>query len=238
MADRDNDYGLFVGDLAGDVNDITLLTLFSSRYASTKSAKVIYDQHTGQSRGYGFVRFSDERERTRALSEMTGVHCGSRAIRVSTITKKATATENVASPLQHVQLLHSLSLAHQAMMHPLVLANVSLATRAMYPSEYYAQQQQQQQQQPQAQPQPSQQPQQQQPQQLAYSSVNTSQSTNPAPSETHAEQDLTYFDDTCINTSNAEFIAKTRFIPFATPFLWRSPVRPPFDGPDATLTQS
>lgn len=38
--------------------------------------------------GYGFVRFTDESEQMRALHEMQGVYCGSRAIRISMATPK------------------------------------------------------------------------------------------------------------------------------------------------------
>ena len=46
------------------------------------------DAMTGQSRGYGFVRFSDEADMQRALVEMQGVYCGNRPMRISTATPK------------------------------------------------------------------------------------------------------------------------------------------------------
>jgi RNA recognition motif-containing protein len=46
------------------------------------------DAMTGQSRGYGFVRFSDESDQQRALVEMQGVYCGNRPMRISTATPK------------------------------------------------------------------------------------------------------------------------------------------------------
>jgi hypothetical protein len=46
------------------------------------------DAMTGQSRGYGFVRFSDEQDQQRALVEMQGVYCGNRPMRISTATPK------------------------------------------------------------------------------------------------------------------------------------------------------
>ena len=46
------------------------------------------DPLSGQSRGYGFVRFSDEGDQQRALSEMQGVYCGNRPMRISTATPK------------------------------------------------------------------------------------------------------------------------------------------------------
>ena len=46
------------------------------------------DAMTGQSRGYGFVRFGDEADQQRALVEMQGVYCGNRPMRISTATPK------------------------------------------------------------------------------------------------------------------------------------------------------
>lgn len=46
------------------------------------------DPISGMSRGYGFVRFSDEGDQQRALSEMQGVYCGNRPMRISTATPK------------------------------------------------------------------------------------------------------------------------------------------------------
>ncbi|OIW30026.1 hypothetical protein CONLIGDRAFT_669787 [Coniochaeta ligniaria NRRL 30616] len=47
------------------------------------------DAVTGQSRGYGFVRFSDETDQQRALVEMLGLFCGNRPMRISTATPKS-----------------------------------------------------------------------------------------------------------------------------------------------------
>jgi RNA recognition motif-containing protein len=46
--------------------------------------RIVSDATTGMSKGYGFVRFSDEGESLRSLAEMNGMFIGSRAIRVST----------------------------------------------------------------------------------------------------------------------------------------------------------
>lgn len=54
------------------------------------------DPVTGVSRGYGFVRFGDEQDQQRALTEMQGVYCGNRPMRVSAATPKTNR------PGQHV----------------------------------------------------------------------------------------------------------------------------------------
>ncbi|KAH9999728.1 hypothetical protein F4779DRAFT_622636 [Xylariaceae sp. FL0662B] len=86
--DRSPEYSIFVGDLGHEVNEFVLVALFQARFTSCKSAKIMTDQQTGQSRGYGFVRFSDERDQQRALVEMQGVYCGNRPMRVSPATPK------------------------------------------------------------------------------------------------------------------------------------------------------
>jgi RNA recognition motif-containing protein len=86
--DRGPEYSIFVGDLGPEVNEYVLVSLFQSRFPSCKSAKIMTDPLSGMSRGYGFVRFSDESDQQRALTEMQGVYCGNRPMRISTATPK------------------------------------------------------------------------------------------------------------------------------------------------------
>ncbi|KAJ2391257.1 hypothetical protein GGI05_002993, partial [Coemansia sp. RSA 2603] len=86
------EFSLFVGDLAPEVTDVQLVYEFRRRYASVRAAKVVTDIVTLQSRGYGFVRFSDEADQQRALVEMHGQMIGSRAIRVDIAVPKRTPT--------------------------------------------------------------------------------------------------------------------------------------------------
>lgn len=83
-----SDLSIFVGDLATDVTDAVLNDTFASRYASVKGAKVVVDVNSGRSKGYGFVRFGDENERSRAMTEMNGVYCSSRPMRIGVATPK------------------------------------------------------------------------------------------------------------------------------------------------------
>lgn len=78
-----NGLSVFVGDLAPNVTEAQLFELFISRYPSTAHAKVVYDQLTGVSKGYAFIRFGSVADQQRALLEMTGVFLNGRAIRVS-----------------------------------------------------------------------------------------------------------------------------------------------------------
>ncbi|QIW97919.1 hypothetical protein AMS68_003437 [Peltaster fructicola] len=86
--DRGPEFSIFVGDLGPEVNEYVLLSLFQSKFNSCKSAKIMTDPISGLSRGYGFVRFADEAEQQRALTEMQGVYCGNRPMRISTATPK------------------------------------------------------------------------------------------------------------------------------------------------------
>ncbi|CAK9150252.1 unnamed protein product, partial [Ilex paraguariensis] len=83
-------YTVFVGDLSADVTDYVLQETFKSVYSSVKGAKVVIDRTTGRSKGYGFVRFGDESEQMRAMTEMNGVFCSTRPMRVGpAATKKS-----------------------------------------------------------------------------------------------------------------------------------------------------
>ncbi|KAG8057031.1 hypothetical protein GUJ93_ZPchr0002g26670 [Zizania palustris] len=90
-SDVASDHSIFVGDLASDVNDATLLETFSSRYSSVKGAKVVIDANTGRSKGYGFVRFGDDNEKTHAMTEMNGVYCSTRPMRIGPATPRKTS---------------------------------------------------------------------------------------------------------------------------------------------------
>ncbi|CAM8942318.1 unnamed protein product [Rhodiola kirilowii] len=90
-SDNAPDLSIFVGDLAADVNDSVLHDTFANRYPSVKAAKVVFDATTGRSKGYGFVRFGDENEKTQAMTEMNGVYCSSRPMRIGPATPKKSA---------------------------------------------------------------------------------------------------------------------------------------------------
>ncbi|XP_042377403.1 RNA-binding protein L-like isoform X1 [Zingiber officinale] len=81
-------YTIFVGDLAADVTDYLLQETFKKHYTSVKGAKVVTDRLTGHSKGYGFVKFGDPNEQTRAMTEMNGVYCSTRAMRIGPAANK------------------------------------------------------------------------------------------------------------------------------------------------------
>lgn len=86
------DYTIFVGDLAADVTDYLLQETFRARYNSVKGAKVVIDRLSGRTKGYGFVRFADDSEQVRAMTEMQGVLCSTRPMRIGPAATKTPAT--------------------------------------------------------------------------------------------------------------------------------------------------
>ncbi|KZV95013.1 RNA-binding domain-containing protein [Exidia glandulosa HHB12029] len=106
------EYSIFVGDLAPEASNSDLVAVFrnpmlglrSDRepkfirpFYSCKSAKIQLDPVTGLSKGYGFVRFTDQAEQQRALIEMHGLYCLSRPMRISPATAKSKAPPYPAS---------------------------------------------------------------------------------------------------------------------------------------------
>ncbi|KAL8590438.1 hypothetical protein ACOMHN_011651 [Nucella lapillus] len=76
------EFSLHIGDLTSEVDDYTLYSAFAKNYRSVRGAKVVLDSN-GKSKGFGFVRFSEETDQQRALVEMqhmTGI--GRRPIKV------------------------------------------------------------------------------------------------------------------------------------------------------------
>ncbi|XP_068638750.1 polyadenylate-binding protein RBP45-like [Aristolochia californica] len=90
--DDSADFPIFVGDLASDVTDYMLQETFRGHYPSVKGAKVVTDRTTGRSKGYGFVRFGDESEQLRAMTEMNGMFCSTRPMRIGPATTKKNVT--------------------------------------------------------------------------------------------------------------------------------------------------
>lgn len=73
----ENDYRVFVGDLAKDTTTEQLTKAFQ-HYPSFAKAKVIKSAHENKSRGYGFVSFLDPMDCAKAIREMNGKYLASR----------------------------------------------------------------------------------------------------------------------------------------------------------------
>jgi hypothetical protein len=82
---------LFVGNLAGEVTDDSLLKAFS-KYPSVSKARVVRDKKTTKSKSYGFVSFANTDDFFRAAKEMEGKYIGSHPVRIKRANTEITAT--------------------------------------------------------------------------------------------------------------------------------------------------
>ncbi|KAJ4717750.1 Oligouridylate-binding protein like [Melia azedarach] len=94
--DTSGHYNIFVGDLSPEVTDATLYACFSV-YPSCSDARVMWDQKTGRSRGFGFVSFRNQQDAQSAINDLTGKWLGSRQIRCNWATKGAGTNEDKQS---------------------------------------------------------------------------------------------------------------------------------------------
>ncbi|KAK9730444.1 Selenocysteine tRNA 1 associated protein [Popillia japonica] len=101
----DREFSVWVGDLSPDVDDYNLYRVFSSKYNTIKTAKVILDS-SGFSKGYGFVRFGSEDEQKDSLTSMNGyVGLGTKALKIcnavpkpkGAVTTTASTTSNATT---------------------------------------------------------------------------------------------------------------------------------------------
>ncbi|XP_069046984.1 tRNA selenocysteine 1-associated protein 1-like [Lepisosteus oculatus] len=87
--DTGPEYSVFVGDLTPEIDDFQLYEFFVKKYPSCKGGKVVTDQF-GNSRGYGFVKFSDEKEQRKAMEEcQNATGLGGKPIRISIAVAKS-----------------------------------------------------------------------------------------------------------------------------------------------------
>ncbi|KAL9463652.1 hypothetical protein AB3S75_001462 [Citrus x aurantiifolia] len=94
--DTSGHFNIFVGDLSPEVTDATLFACFSV-YPSCSDARVMWDQKTGRSRGFGFVSFRNQQDAQSAINDLTGKWLGSRQIRCNWATKGAGNNEDKQS---------------------------------------------------------------------------------------------------------------------------------------------
>uniref|UniRef100_A0A1D1ZL54 Nucleolysin TIAR n=1 Tax=Anthurium amnicola TaxID=1678845 RepID=A0A1D1ZL54_9ARAE len=90
--DTSGHFNIFVGDLSPEVTDSTLFACFSV-YPTCSDARVMWDQKTGRSRGYGFVSFRNQQDAQSSINDLNGKWLGSRQIRCNWATKGAGSNE-------------------------------------------------------------------------------------------------------------------------------------------------
>ena len=73
---------IYVGNLSFDSNDAELQGLFAA-YGEVESAKVIVDQFTNRSRGFGFIEMSNREDGLKAIKELDTKDLNGRPLKVN-----------------------------------------------------------------------------------------------------------------------------------------------------------
>jgi cold-inducible RNA-binding protein len=73
---------IYVGNLSFDASEGELKGLFES-YGAVDSAKIIVDQFTNRSRGFGFIEMQNREEGLKAIQELDSKELGGRALKVN-----------------------------------------------------------------------------------------------------------------------------------------------------------
>lgn len=94
---RDVGANLFIGNLAGDVDEHLLYDTFSAFGNLIRQPRVMRDEETNQSKGFGFVSFDSFEASDTALECMNGQYLGNRQILVQYAFKKDTSTSGDAT---------------------------------------------------------------------------------------------------------------------------------------------
>jgi len=73
---------IYVGNLSFETAEPELRELFEA-YGTVDSVKIISDQFTGRSRGFGFIEMSAHEEGVKAIKELDSKDLGGRALKVN-----------------------------------------------------------------------------------------------------------------------------------------------------------
>lgn len=73
---------IYVGNLSFDTSEPELRELFEA-YGAVESCKIISDQFTGRSRGFGFVEMPTREEGMKAIEELDSKDFGGRSLKVN-----------------------------------------------------------------------------------------------------------------------------------------------------------
>jgi RNA recognition motif-containing protein len=73
---------IYVGNLSFETAESDLRVLFEA-YGTVDSVKIISDQFTGRSRGFGFIEMATHEEGTKAVQELDSKDLGGRALKVN-----------------------------------------------------------------------------------------------------------------------------------------------------------
>ncbi len=73
---------IYVGNLSFDTSEDQLRELFEA-HGAVLSAKIITDQMTGRSRGFGFVEMAEKEEGMAAISALDSAQVGGRSLKIN-----------------------------------------------------------------------------------------------------------------------------------------------------------
>jgi RNA recognition motif-containing protein len=73
---------IYVGNLSYEMTENKLNELFSAHGAVT-SAKIIMDQYSGNSKGFGFIEMKERNEADNAISDLNGKNILNRELKVN-----------------------------------------------------------------------------------------------------------------------------------------------------------
>ena len=82
---------LYVGNLSYDVDSSALGEMFTA-HGTVESSQIITDRDTGQSKGFGFVEMSSDKEAQNAIAALNGQDHGGRALTVNEAKPKENRT--------------------------------------------------------------------------------------------------------------------------------------------------
>ncbi|CEP60371.1 U2 snRNP complex subunit IST3 LALA0_S01e09208g [Lachancea lanzarotensis] len=77
---RDQAY-IFIGGLNKELTEGDVLTIFS-QFGVPVDVKVVRDNETGESKGFGYLKYEDQRSSILAVDNLNGVNVGGRVLRV------------------------------------------------------------------------------------------------------------------------------------------------------------
>jgi RNA recognition motif-containing protein len=81
---------IYVGNLSFDSSEDELKCLFEA-YGAVDSARIIVDQFTSRSRGFGFIEMENREEGLKAIQELDSKDLGGRSLKVNEARPKASS---------------------------------------------------------------------------------------------------------------------------------------------------
>jgi len=84
---------IFVGNVSREVSDTELRVAFE-KYGTVKSAVIIKDKESGDSRGFGFVEMENDSEANKAIDALNGFELKGRPINVNQARPKDDRSSN------------------------------------------------------------------------------------------------------------------------------------------------